>query len=84
MIQALVASFFANFYFEFMNGARGLNCFDFSAAGADEVIAVFTWLEQGEIGGTFVETEAADDAVFGEALEQTINCGFIAKASKAL
>ena len=69
MIQALVAGFFANFVFEFMNGAGGLDGFDFSAAGADQVIAVFSGLEQGEIGGAFVESEAADDAVFGEALE---------------
>ena len=52
-----------------MNGAGSLDSFDFPAAGADEVIAVFSGLEQGEIGGTLVEAESADDAVFGEALE---------------
>jgi hypothetical protein len=44
MIQALVAGFFANFIFEFMNRTGSLDSFDFSAAGADEVIAVFSGL----------------------------------------
>ena len=45
MIQASVARFFTNFVFEFMNRAGCLDSFDFSAAGADEIIAVFAGLE---------------------------------------
>lgn len=84
MVEALVAGFFTDFVFEFVNGAGGLDRFDFSAAGADEVVAVLSGLEQGEVGGAFVETEAADDAVLGEALEQTVDGGFVAEAGQAL
>ena len=69
MIQALIAGFFANFVFELVNGTRSLDRFDFSASGANQVIAVYSGLKQGEIGGAFMEAEAADYSVFGEALQ---------------
>jgi len=62
-----------------VNGAGGLDGLDFSAAGADEVIAVLTGLKQGEVGGAFVKAKAADDAMVGEALEQAVDRGLVVK-----
>lgn len=78
VIQPFVAGFFTDLVFKVMDGAGGFDRFDCSAAGADQIIAVFPRLEEGEIGGALVEAEPAEDSVLGEALEETVYRGLVA------
>lgn len=45
VVEVLVAGFLADFVFELVDGAGGFDGIDFPAAGADEVVAVFSGLE---------------------------------------
>ncbi len=83
VVEVLVAGFLADFVFEVVDGAGCFDGFDFSAAGADEVVAVCSGLDEGEVGGAFVEAEAADDAVGVEALEEAVDGGFVAEVDEA-
>ena len=40
MVKVNEAGFLADFFFEFVDGAGGVNGFDGAAVGADEVVAV--------------------------------------------
>lgn len=84
MVEVLIAGFFADLVLEVVYGAGGFDCINFPAAGADKVVAVFPWLEEGEIGGAFVQAEAADDGVIGEALEEAVDGGLVALIGEAL
>lgn len=84
MVEILVACLLADLVFQIVDGAGGFYGFDFSAAGADEIVAVLSGLEECEVGGALVEAEAADDAVFREALEEAVDGGFVALVGKAL
>lgn len=84
VIEAFVSGFFTDLVFEVVYRAGGFDGIDFPATGADEVVAVFSRLEEGEVGGALVKAEAADDGVVGEALEKAVDGGFVALFDEAL
>ncbi|MFT6595712.1 MAG: hypothetical protein ACJAT3_001689 [Akkermansiaceae bacterium] len=77
VVEVDEAGFLANFFFEFMDRAGGIDGFDAVAVGADEVVAVLPRNQEGKIGGAFVETEAADHSFVAEALEEAEDGGFV-------
>ncbi len=77
MVEIDEAGFLADFFFEFMDRAGGVDRFDTSAVSADEVVAMLAGNEEGEVGGAFVEAKAADHAFVAEALEEAKDGGFI-------
>lgn len=82
MVEVYEAGFLADFFFEFVDGAGGIDGFDAAAVGADEVVAVDAGNEEGEVGCSFVEAEAADHSFVAEALEEAENGGFVALLGK--
>ena len=60
MVEILESGFFADFIFQLVNWAGGLNRLDAAAGGADKIIAVAAGKQQGEICGSLVKAEAAD------------------------
>ena len=84
MVEPAVSGFFADLIFQLVHRTRRLDGLDFSAARADQVIAVLARLEQGEIRGPLVETQPAKDAVLAEPLQQTIDRGLVALVGKTV
>jgi len=77
MVKIDETGFFADVFFELVDRARGIDGFNGAAVGADEVVAVLSGEEEGEVGGPFVEAKAADHAFVAEALEKAENGGFV-------
>ena len=84
VVKIAKAGFFADFVFQLVDGAGSFDGLDAAAAGADEVVAVAAGDEQGEVGGAFMQAEAADDAMLGEALQEAENGGFVALVGESL
>ncbi len=78
MVEIDEAGFLPDFFFEFVDGAGGVDGFDTAAVGADEVVAVLAGNEKGKVGGSFVESEATDHSFVTEALQEAEDGGFIA------
>lgn len=78
VIEVAIACFIADLLFQFVDRARGLDSIDSAATGADEIIAVGSRDEQGEIGGPFMEAEAPDQAMASQALQQPEDGCFVA------
>ena len=77
MVEILEAGFLADLFLELMDGAGGGDGFDAAAVGADEVVAMDSGDEEGEVGCALVEAEAADHSFISEALEEAEDGGFI-------
>ena len=84
MVEIPIAGFFADLGFELVDGAGGLDRLDVAAAGANQIVAVISRNEQGEIRGALMQAEAADHAVLGEPLEQAEYGGLVALVGEAL
>ncbi|MFT6178547.1 MAG: hypothetical protein ACI9NQ_001638 [Paracoccaceae bacterium] len=82
MVEVDEAGFLADFFFEFMDGAGGVDGFDAAAVGADEVVTVDAGDEEGEVGGAFVEAEAADHPFVAEALKKSEDGGLVTLVGK--
>lgn len=83
MVEIFVAGFFADFPFQLMDGAGGLNGLNAATLGADQVVLVASRYQQGEIGGALVKTKPADDANDRQSLQQTKHRGFVALVAQA-
>ena len=69
MVEITVASGELDLFFKLVNGAGSLDGLDGSTVGADQVVAVFSGNDQGEIGGTLMQSKAAQDALVRQALQ---------------
>ena len=69
MVEIAVASGELDLFFKLVNGAGSLDRLDGSTVGADQVVAVFSGDNQGEIGGTLMQSKAAQDALVRETLQ---------------
>ena len=78
MVEILKASFLADFFLKFVDGAGRLDGLDAAAVGADKVVFMSAGDEEGEVGGALVEAEAADHSLISKALEEAEDGGFIA------
>lgn len=83
VVEVFVAGFFADFFFEIVNRAGGLDGFDAPAFGADQIVAVLAGEQKREICGALVKSQAADEAVVGKALEQPEDGGLVALIAEA-
>jgi len=84
VVKIFEAGFFADLVLEFVDRAGGLDGFDQSALGADQVILVAAGHEQGEVGSPFVKTQAPHDPFFGEPLEQAEDGSLVALLGESL
>ena len=78
MVEFGEAGFFADFVFEFVDGAWRVDGIDAAAVGADEVVAVNAGKQKSEVSCAFVEAKSADHAFFAETLEEAKDGGLIA------
>ena len=83
MVESLEAGGGADFLLEPVDRTGGVDRGDRSALGADEVVAVLAGDDEGEVCGTFVKPEAPDDAFVGEAVEESVEGGLVAKGDEA-
>ena len=78
MVEVDEAGFLSDFLFQLVDRAGGVDGVDAAAVGADEVVAMDAWEEEGEVSRAFVEAEAADHPFFGESLEKAEDGRFVA------
>ena len=83
VVEVLVAGGELDFLFQIMDWAWGVDGFDRTALGADQVVAVLAWEKQGEISGTFVQSKPADDTFAFESLEQAEDGRLVALVGQA-
>jgi len=78
------SGFLTNFLFQFVDRAGGLDGLDASAFGADEVIAMHSRNEKGEVGRAFMEAETSNHPFVAETLQEAENGGFVADRREVL
>jgi len=78
MIKISEACIFTDFILELMDRAGGIDWLDTPTTRTNQIVAVFVGQNQREVRGPFVQAEAADESVLGEALEQPENRRLIA------
>ena len=69
MVEITVASGELDLFFKLVNGAGSLDGLDGSTVGTDQVVAVFSGDDQGKVGGTLMQSKAAQDALVRETLQ---------------
>ena len=82
VIEVAVASGELDLLFQLVHGAGSLDGLDGSALGANQVIAVLSGKQQGEVGCALMQTEAAQNTFVGKALKQAEYRGFITLVGK--
>ena len=71
MVEVAVTGGELNLFFELVYRAGSLNGFDGSTLSADEVIAMLSGDDQGEVGGALVQPKSAQNAFVGKTLKQS-------------
>lgn len=84
VIEISEAGLFTDLVFQLMDGAGSFHRFDGAAAGANQVVAMLSWDEKGEIGSAFVKAEPTNDRVFCESLEEPENGCLVALLGESL
>jgi len=84
MVKIDESGFLTDFLLQFVDRAGGLNGLDASAFGANEVVAMHSWDEKGEVSRPFMESKAANHALVAETLKKAKNGGFVADGREVL
>jgi len=81
--EAFEAGAFFDVALEGLDGAGDVEALDATAAGADEVVVVMAFFDDGVVGAAVVQAELAEDAVLFELHEQAIDGGAIGTGLQA-
>ena len=83
VIEIVKSGIFSDFRFQLMNRAGGLDRLDAPTIGANQVVAVISRDEKGEIGRSFMQSQSAHHSVFGQSLQQPKDGHFVTRICQA-
>jgi len=77
MVEIPVSGILPDLIFEFVDRAGGIDGSNCAAFNTDQVISVLAGKNKGKVGGAFVQSEATDNTGVGQAMEESVDGGFV-------